>query len=281
MDNELMVKSIRTLCKKNNISVSQLENDLNFGAGLVSRWTKSSPSLDKIVDIANYFKVSLDEVVGRDINIKSKTTENFIDKLYSMTTDSRITWKNEADNVFAMIESEDSSIEDDGYNYFELYSTKYNEGTIYLYAQYDKEKGVINDIEIQLYIQPNKKADLVLQDCDEAKSYDLWYYVQAKFNGELDEIQAEEFKNNFVNDKLKNPIDNYSDEQLTKITKNMIKAEPQLPKLFEAINDPEFLKLLDVLKSPKLQQGLELAQKLSPYYSAIAHNLENITKKTP
>ena len=64
MDNEQLVKSIRQLCKNRNIAISQLENDLNFGAGLISRWSKNSPSIDKIVDIANYFHVSIDEVVG-------------------------------------------------------------------------------------------------------------------------------------------------------------------------------------------------------------------------
>ena len=87
-----------------------------------------------------------------------------------------------------------------------------------------------------------------------------------------------------TNNQSRSPIDSYSDEQLKQITKNMIEMEPQLPKVFEAINDPEFLKLLDILKSPKLQQGLELAQKLSPHYLAImAHELGHISKnkKTP
>ena len=64
MDNELLVKSIREICKSNNITPSQLEAELGFGAGLISRWTKSSPSLDKIVDIADYFNVPLTSCCG-------------------------------------------------------------------------------------------------------------------------------------------------------------------------------------------------------------------------
>lgn len=281
MDNELLVKSIRGLCKKNGISVSQLESELKFGAGLISRWSKNSPSIDKIVAIADYFEISIDETIGRVINVKSKTTEDFIDKLYNMTTANCIKWEDETNKVPEMQEYDNSSIEDDGYEYFELYTVKYNDGIIYLYAQYDKEKGIINDINIQLYIQANKQAELVLQECDEAKSYDLWYYIQAQFNGELDEIQAEKFKSDFINGTVKNSINIYSDEQLKQITKNMIEMEPQLPKLFEAITNPEFKALIDALKSPKLQQGLELAQRLSVYYSLIDHDTEHNIKKTP
>ena len=80
MDNELLVKSIREICKSNNITPSQLEAELGFGAGLISRWTKSSPSLDKIVDIADYFNVPLDKVVGR--SIKAPT---FVEALVYLT----------------------------------------------------------------------------------------------------------------------------------------------------------------------------------------------------
>ena len=92
MDNELLVKSIRELCKKNNIAISQLEGDLKFGAGLISRWTKNSPSLDKIVDIADYFHVSLDEVVGYRRSFSENQTLKFINSVYEQTETNELVW---------------------------------------------------------------------------------------------------------------------------------------------------------------------------------------------
>ena len=90
MDNELMVKSIKELCKNNNITVSQLESELKFSPSLISRWKDKTPSIDKIVDIADYFHVTLDEVVGRTLKIDSMVSDEFINILYSMTEDKSI-----------------------------------------------------------------------------------------------------------------------------------------------------------------------------------------------
>ena len=93
MDNELLVKSIRKLCKENNITPAQLETKLNFGAGLISRWSKSSPSIDKIIDIADYFNVTLDEVVGRDIELNNSQDNDLLISLIQMTNSKEIKWE--------------------------------------------------------------------------------------------------------------------------------------------------------------------------------------------
>lgn len=64
MINEILLSNIRELCKKNNISVADLEKNLNIGSGTISRWNKANPSFDKITAIAKYFNVSIDELSG-------------------------------------------------------------------------------------------------------------------------------------------------------------------------------------------------------------------------
>ena len=64
MNNERMIETIRELCKKNNITPTKLEEELGFSQGLISRWKDKTPNIDRIIDIADYFHVSLDEVVG-------------------------------------------------------------------------------------------------------------------------------------------------------------------------------------------------------------------------
>ena len=63
MDSKIIVDSIHILCKEKGISISQLESDLNFKPSLIDSWNHTMPTLDEIVDIANYFVVSLDDLI--------------------------------------------------------------------------------------------------------------------------------------------------------------------------------------------------------------------------
>ncbi|MBP3037948.1 helix-turn-helix domain-containing protein [Bacillaceae bacterium Marseille-Q3522] len=60
-----MLENIQRLCVKSGISVAKLERELGFGRGSIYKWDKNSPSIDKLQKVANFFKVALDEVVGR------------------------------------------------------------------------------------------------------------------------------------------------------------------------------------------------------------------------
>ena len=86
MDNNIIVNSIKKLCKDKNITVSQLEKKIGLSQGLVSKWINTTPSLDKIVDIADYFHVSLDEVVGY------KQDDIFLNILHDLTNNRKIKW---------------------------------------------------------------------------------------------------------------------------------------------------------------------------------------------
>ncbi|MDE7340661.1 MAG: helix-turn-helix transcriptional regulator [Lachnospiraceae bacterium] len=73
MTNEILLSNIRELCKKNNISVADLEKNLGIGAGTISRWNKANPSFDKIKAIAKFFKISIDARSG--YTVESSTQE--------------------------------------------------------------------------------------------------------------------------------------------------------------------------------------------------------------
>jgi len=62
----MLFERIRELCKSHGTSIPKLEEQLNFGAGTVSKWKKSSPSADKILKVAEYFQVSTDYLLGND-----------------------------------------------------------------------------------------------------------------------------------------------------------------------------------------------------------------------
>lgn len=214
MDNELMVKTIRELCMKNNISISQLESDLEFGAGLVSRWTKSSPSIDKVVDIADYFHVSLDEVVGYHNVVNDK----FLEKLIKQTADKTIKWNkyvndnttNQPKQYFdSFYDLQGFCSQEDADQYYDThkeisYFVQINNIYISLYGMYEYHN-IINPSDIKLFIQPGEEAQLIEQDYSYEQLKVLWLKVLYMLGDNApDEIKAEEFKNSFIND-FKNP----------------------------------------------------------------------------
>ena len=54
---------VQELCKKNSISVSELEKTLGFGNGYISKLGQSTPNTSKIKLIADYFNVSIDYII--------------------------------------------------------------------------------------------------------------------------------------------------------------------------------------------------------------------------
>lgn len=208
MDNEMLVTTIRELCQSKSIAISQLETDLEFGAGLISRWTKSSPSIDKIVDIANYFNVSLDEVVGYHNIINDK----FLEKLIKQTSNNTVKWNkySNADEIQPKRFSYPCDFDNfsDQYDYIKYcethkeisYYVKVNSVYISIFGCYEYQN-ILHPSEIKLFIQPGDDTDLVEQDYDYDQLKALWLKVlYALGENAPDEIKAEEFKNSFIND---------------------------------------------------------------------------------
>jgi len=77
---------IKELANEKKVSLAQIERDLDFSNGLISRWRKSDASSDKASAVAKYFGVSLDYLVGNtnDRNIKNADDS---ESYYRMDTD--------------------------------------------------------------------------------------------------------------------------------------------------------------------------------------------------
>ena len=50
---------IKQLCKEKNLSISQLESELDFGNGSIAK-SKGNMSADRMYQIAKYFKVPME-----------------------------------------------------------------------------------------------------------------------------------------------------------------------------------------------------------------------------
>lgn len=61
-----MLKNIKDLCAKHNVSIQKLEKTLCFGNGTISRWDENRPSVDKVKLVADYFGCTVDELLKEE-----------------------------------------------------------------------------------------------------------------------------------------------------------------------------------------------------------------------
>ncbi|MBC1565079.1 helix-turn-helix domain-containing protein [Listeria booriae] len=61
-----LVDRIKQLCSEKNITLAELERQTGISNGQIRRWDTSSPKLDNIKKVADYFNVSIDFLTGRD-----------------------------------------------------------------------------------------------------------------------------------------------------------------------------------------------------------------------
>lgn len=60
-----IVDRIKKLCEEKKISIMQLELELGFSNGSISKWKKSSPKVSNLEKVAQYFSVSIDFLLGK------------------------------------------------------------------------------------------------------------------------------------------------------------------------------------------------------------------------
>ena len=65
MDKNVLYDRIKELADKQNLSIRRLEEKLGFGNGVINRWRKTTPGVDKIEAVANFFGVTTDYLLGR------------------------------------------------------------------------------------------------------------------------------------------------------------------------------------------------------------------------
>ena len=58
-----MLERIKDLCCERGITISQLERETGIGNGTISRWGESSPRVDKAKAVADYFGVTVDDLL--------------------------------------------------------------------------------------------------------------------------------------------------------------------------------------------------------------------------
>lgn len=55
-----MYGKIKKMCDEREITVTSLERELGFGRATIAKWQKSSPTIDNLKKVSDYFGVSVE-----------------------------------------------------------------------------------------------------------------------------------------------------------------------------------------------------------------------------
>ncbi|MGM0124719.1 hypothetical protein IGI37_002113 [Enterococcus sp. AZ194] len=103
-----LVEKIKLLAVEKKVTFAEIERKTGISNGQIRRWNTSSPKIENIQKVADYFNVSVDYLLGRTDDPNSLGVElNFDDTLY------RDYDKDEEDLIAAFrLESEDMAPEE-------------------------------------------------------------------------------------------------------------------------------------------------------------------------
>ena len=62
----MIYENVLKLCEKENISIAKLEKETGLGNATIRGWSTSSPTVEKIRKVADFFGVSIDELVREE-----------------------------------------------------------------------------------------------------------------------------------------------------------------------------------------------------------------------
>ena len=62
----MIYENIVRLCKEKCVSISRLEKECALGNGTIKGWLISSPSVSNAKKVANYFGITVDELIKEE-----------------------------------------------------------------------------------------------------------------------------------------------------------------------------------------------------------------------
>ena len=60
----MLLENIRRLCSKKPVSIAKLERETGISNGTIARWDTSSPTVENVQKVAEYFGVTVDELLA-------------------------------------------------------------------------------------------------------------------------------------------------------------------------------------------------------------------------
>lgn len=62
----MLLENIRRLCSEKPISIAKLERETGISNGTISRWNTSSPSVENVQKVADFFGVTIDDLIKEE-----------------------------------------------------------------------------------------------------------------------------------------------------------------------------------------------------------------------
>lgn len=72
----MLLENIQRLCEKNNITLWSLERKLKIGNGVIAKWARSSPRVETVQKVADYFGVAVDDLLAKPKKKSKKIAES-------------------------------------------------------------------------------------------------------------------------------------------------------------------------------------------------------------
>lgn len=103
---ETVFDRIKNLANSRGKSIVDVEADLGLSKNYLYKWKKSAPNSTKLIEVADYFNVSTDYLLGRTED-PTVTLNDEIDSMLdnAMTRDGKPLSKNDRDVIRNMIEA--------------------------------------------------------------------------------------------------------------------------------------------------------------------------------
>ncbi|MFT4146408.1 MAG: helix-turn-helix transcriptional regulator [Mobilitalea sp.] len=60
----IIYQKVKELCDSKNLSITELERILQYGNGTIHRWSTANPTIEKLKQVADYFKVWVDYFIS-------------------------------------------------------------------------------------------------------------------------------------------------------------------------------------------------------------------------
>lgn len=82
-----LLTTVKSLCEKEKISIRKLETAVGFSHGTIGVWNTSRPSIDRVEAVADYFDISIDQLLGRSSDTFLSGDERRLLDLYRSMSD--------------------------------------------------------------------------------------------------------------------------------------------------------------------------------------------------
>lgn len=129
----LLVDRICKLIKDNDLTNQKVESELGWGSGAIKKFDNNRPSIDKIIDLAEYLGVSVNDIIFDNINERTLSDEETklinIYRQLSQSNKSKIMERSEI-----LLDSENSNEK-----YIELFNLPVSAGSGIYLATEDKD----------------------------------------------------------------------------------------------------------------------------------------------